>query len=150
VTADGQLDLLALLTEDDQGEILTTPADLHVVYEPVSRLNRNPDAASHLTYRVTCSTCSWASDGHDRENLAVEAAMDHAWPGWRNLPVVAYKPIEGNPGRWLTSIADAYPDGWVAAGGPVRTSRPIGLTRHHWDAGFRFWDIGVPEEVKPR
>jgi Family of unknown function (DUF6349) len=145
----GQLDLLALLTEDEQGDILTTPPDPHNM--TLGWSDHHNASGDRLVHHGLCRTagCRWKSKDYERENDAVEAAMDHAWPGWRNLPVVASKPHDSTLARWLESVADAYPPGWVAAGGPVRTRRPEWATRHHWDGEARIWDVGVPD-ARPR
>lgn len=137
----GQLDLFADLLDEETGDVVRTPAAAHQLFIGWSD-NPAPAPAFHLLYHASCKTCrGWSSGGHDRENGAVEAAMDHAWPGWRTLPVVARKPHE-NGQQWLAKVAAVYPPGWVAAGGPVRTTRPEWGTRHYWDGSI--WDIGVP------
>ena len=147
--APGQLDLFATAAPE-------TPAGPHEISigwaknpdprawetDPAT-LRHYPVSEDHLIYSSACSPCAWHSDGHDRENAAVEAAMDHAWPGWRDLPAVPAKPNGGNPARWLAAATAVYPDGWVEAGGPVRTIRHAPGNRHWFDTSLGFWDLGV-------
>ncbi len=100
------------------------------------------DTAHH----AWCKTCRRQVTGElDHESDAIEAGLDHAWPGWRALPVVAERPHHGKPEiqSWLDTAAAAYPAGWVKAGGPVRTARPPYATRSHFDTDLGIWDIGV-------
>ena len=134
------------------GEAVTTPAGPHRVAagwrkNPDPRawqLPRPADAPFHLLYYAACLTpgCGTTSGLHERENDAIAAGMDHAWPGWRTLPVVAGRPDDFDKRRaWLGHVAAAYPDGWVAAGGPARTTRIPGLTRSWHDEHLGYWDI---------
>jgi Family of unknown function (DUF6349) len=106
----------------------------------------SPDHPFHLLYQAHCSTCGWHGipATHQRENTAVEEAMDHAWPGWRNLPAVPAKPNQGNPAKWLYAAAALYPPGWIISGGPVRTVRAAPGNRHWFDKSLHFWNLGVP------
>lgn len=68
------------------------------------------------------------------ENAAVEDYLDHAWPGWRDLPPVPKCPdhqgvrtIEA----WFEATALVLPDGWLADGGPILTHRGASGHRHH-------------------
>ncbi|MFF3665430.1 DUF6349 family protein [Microtetraspora malaysiensis] len=71
--------------------------------------------------RAGCLGCDWESEDLRRERDAVEAAHDHAWPGWRDLPAV--RQPGSNHARWLAGVKRAYPDGWLEAGGPIVTVR---------------------------
>lgn len=95
-----------------------------------------------LLYRGACrkAGCDWEGPVRDRENPAVEDGMDHAWPGWRHLPPVPKVPDQVGSGTskaamksveaWTAKVIAVYPDGWLEAGGPIRTVRePMG-TRH--------------------
>ncbi len=79
---------------------------------------------------------SWAGSG---ENPAAEDALNHAWPGWRDLPVAPDFPhIQSGTSkadlralaRWAEQVNAIYPEGWLEAGGPVRTLRSGRGTRH--------------------
>ena len=96
-------------------------------------------------YRGACTGCDWEGPERRDQNAGVEDAHDHAWPAWRDLPIVTRWPRERKAqARWLENVTDAYPAGWLAAGGPVRTWRePMG-TRHTTVAGAPFgYDLGV-------
>jgi hypothetical protein len=71
--------------------------------------------------RAACLGCEWESEDLRNERDAVEAAHDHCWPGWRDLPAV--RQPGSNHQRWLAEVKRAYPDGWLEAGGPVVTVR---------------------------
>jgi hypothetical protein len=86
-------------------------------------------------------SCLRESPEHGRENAAAEDGMDHAWPGWRDLPVITAPPhyLNGTAGEraeaaWLAKVSPGYPPGWIEAGGPIRTQREKYGTRHvpHW------------------
>lgn len=84
--------------------------------------------------RVACE-CGWLSDIHERESPCVEEWHDHAWPGWRGLPVVPeeVRPAGGGVGadkkatQWVT---DRYPTDFQKPGAPVITMRNGIGTRH--------------------
>jgi hypothetical protein len=105
-----------------------------------------------LVYRGACRGCDWEGDPRGRENEAVEDAHDHAWPGWRGLPVIrTRKP--GAPhqaARWADEVALAYPPGWIEAGGPVRILRTPPGMRHVPSMGSPFggYDMATLEGVR--
>jgi hypothetical protein len=74
--------------------------------------------SAHLQ-RAICA-CGWATNIVVSDATAVETWHDHAWPGWRDLPVVV-KSVDKMPG---------YPDEWKVPGAPVITHRESGGTRH--------------------
>ncbi|WP_448810542.1 DUF6349 family protein [Agromyces bauzanensis] len=84
-------------------------------------------------YRAICIDCDWHADG--TENTVVSAWHDHAWPGWRDLPVVprelADRAAHGGKertgrDRWIEA---RYPTEWQTPGAPIITERGLG-TRH--------------------
>lgn len=85
-----------------------------------------------LLYRHACATCGRVDAPRQNENTAVEDAMDHGWPGWREVPILASAmPDEKKQQtRWLAAATAAYPTGWIEAGGPVRTARGRWGRRH--------------------
>ena len=105
-----------------------------------------------LVYRAACTACDWEGDVRDNSAAAGEDAHDHAWPGWRALPLVPRPPERGSHPRlqarladWLENVTSFYPAGWVEAGGPIRTDRARMGTRHVPNAtGFGGWDMAAP------
>jgi hypothetical protein len=96
-----------------------------------------------LVYRGGCLHCDWEGDIRADENSAAEDAHDHAWPGWRDLPIVARRPEnqKARP-RWIEAVTDAYPAGWLESGGPIRTARRQYGTRHvPSHTGFGGYDL---------
>ncbi len=115
--------------------------------------NPSCDCDGPLLYRAVCRGrgCIWESAVYPRESTAVEDGMDHAWPGWRDLPVIPAPPRylngahrERAEAAWLAKAAGAYPVGWIEAGGPIRTQRPKHETRHvpNWTP-FGGYDMAV-------
>lgn len=106
----------------------------------------NPcECVGDLIYRHLC-TCGHVDTPRAGENPAAEDAMDHAWPGWRDLPILASSmPQERKQQtRWVEDVTSAYPDGWLQAGGPVRTARGRMGTRHvPGRTPFNGYDMGV-------
>lgn len=89
------------------------------------------ECVGDLIYRHLC-TCGHVDQPRVGENPAAEDAMDHAWPGWRDLPILASSMPQENQqkARWAADVATGYPVGWLEAGGPVRTARGRYGTRH--------------------
>lgn len=96
-------------------------------------------------HRTVCAPCDWASDVVTTESAAVQAWHDHAWPGWRDLPVV-----DGQGTRptatWAKRLESVYPDGWGKPGAPVLTRRSHRMSRDvprrsPWGG----WDMAAPE-----
>ena len=62
---------------------------------------------------------------------------DHAWPGWRDLPLVPRPPESGTNAKQKQAMAQRikqvngrYPTGWLESSGPIRTRRQRYGTRH--------------------
>ncbi len=110
---------------------------------------RTCSCVGDLLYRGACFACTWEGPAGDSENAAAEDAHDHAWPGWRDLPLVPRRPEAGTStkqktsmARWIDSVDDLYPPGWLAAGGPIRTARAGVGTRHVPNhTGFGGYDL---------
>ncbi len=96
-------------------------------------------------YRGCCLGCDWEGPVRVGENAAVEDACDHAYPGWRALPVLPQVPGGDRAVKtWLEKAKAVYPPGWIEAGGPVRTARTPPGTRHHLAPAWGGYDMGVP------
>ena len=100
-----------------------------------------------IIYRGACCGCGWAGPTRVDENDAVEDAHDHAWPGWRALPVVPRQPHDAKPkdlARWrdtcrkLYRLAGLDADHWTQQHAPFRTVRQPRCTRSHctWNGGY--------------
>jgi hypothetical protein len=97
-----------------------------------------------MIYSGACG-CGWEGPDHLGENAAVEDAHDHAWPGWRDQPLMPPVPHDdAEATAWLARARRVYPRGWLDSGGPVRTARvsPIGC-RHHRSHLWNGFDMGV-------
>lgn len=81
--------------------------------------------------RAICTDCAWHADGD--WNTVTEAWNDHAWPGWRDLPIVPLGVITRGPGsakqlrKW---VEQNYPAEWQTPGAPVRTERESPMNRN--------------------
>lgn len=82
--------------------------------------------------RMVCS-CGWEGDPQASENAAVEAWCTHAWPRWRDLPILT-SPFPDDAKKRDAWLRDALAAGYFAehleAGGPVRTARASYGGRH--------------------
>lgn len=119
-------DLAAGLAEGDGG--VTTPAVTHDLF-----IGWEWHLGSGLIkYRPRCNTCGWRIPGrYERHTDAVEAALDHAWPSWRELPVLEPVPSFSQPDEeWKAAALAVYPKGWLEAGGPVKTLAGDPSLRH--------------------
>ncbi len=93
-------------------------------------------------YKGACLACDWEGPSRGDENAAAEDACDHAWPGWRDQPVLPHMPYADKPlAAWLAEARRLYPPGWVDAGGPVRTRREQYGTRSHYAHEWRGFDM---------
>lgn len=117
-----------------------------------------------LTYRHYC-TCGHVDPPRSDENGAAEDHLDHAWPGWRELPLGPTWRHEGSDSgrakaaeKWLaTAVKAGYAAEWLEAGGPVLTARGWCGGRHvcartpwgGYDVGVYTDDQGrpMPEEI---
>lgn len=92
-------------------------------------------------YQANCPECRWHVIAS--EPVAVEAWHDHAWPGWRELPVVPYALCDRTGGMDPKSAIDKkraakarawveanYPTEWQVEGAPVLTERTSPGTRN--------------------
>lgn len=101
-----------------------------------------------LVYRGVCTGCDWEGPVRGDENSAVEDAHDHAWPGWRDTPIVPRSPGRGTSRqaqdalqRWLSGLPAGYPPGWVESGGPIRTARDGRHVENY--TGFGGYDLAA-------
>jgi hypothetical protein len=149
------------LTDRCQAAVLSVDLRQNLKH-PVEGLECDCTGADEYLYRGACRCCDWEGPprpGLAAENLATEDVLDHAWPGWRDLPVVARPPdgrgteSTGNRkrdearDRWIAHVSALYPAGWLEAGGPIRTLRkgPYGHRHVPGATPFGGHDIGVPD-----
>jgi hypothetical protein len=95
--------------------------------------HRDCQCVGDLIYQAICEPHGWHVIAGD-ENSAVEGWHDHAFPGWRDLPIVpARLRSVDQPGlskaanKW---IAEHYPPPAQIVGAPVITERSNFGTRH--------------------
>ena len=69
-----------------------------------------------MLYRIYCAGCDWWTPTLSSENRAAEAYLDHCWPGWQELPVLA-----GIDGKY--KLPAGYPEEWKTPGSPIRDCR---------------------------
>lgn len=84
-------------------------------------------------YRAVCE-CRWVSPIGRAEAETVVAWHDHAWPGWRELPVVPEsverRDEKGRPTKALLAWVEAnVPEEWQRPGAPLVSERESLATR---------------------
>ncbi len=95
-----------------------------------------PDAG-HFVHRAVCEPCEWASPPVTDRELRVALWLDHAAPGWRDLPPVAPPPHATGRAKqhgaalekWRMAAEATYPAGWARPGAPIVTARMAPGTR---------------------
>jgi hypothetical protein len=92
-----------------------------------------------LVYRGGCLGCDWEGPVRDDEDPAVEDACDHAWPGWRDFPLVA-NPKTPKAIAKVKALYDEHSPGWSSGDAPLRSNRK---GRHYWSPTFDRWDIAA-------
>ena len=103
-----------------------------------------------LLHRAQCEPCEWVAVGD--ENTVVETWHDHAWPGWRDLPVMPLKTGEfpdthaRRRQRWAS---EHQPAAWQAYGAPIRTAREGHATRHvEAKSPWKGYDLAAAEDAR--
>lgn len=108
-----------------------------------------------IRYLAACLTCGYVSNTQrDCENPAVEDALDHTHPGFRDVPILPGRPI-GEEGttrqtKWDQTmrgqLTGRVPADWVARCGPTWTNRQPTGTRHVPTRGiYGGYDLGTLE-----
>lgn len=111
---------------------------------------RRCQCVGNITTQLICAVCSWHHIGTEHE--AVEAWHDHAFPGWRNLPVLPAKLRGTMGGTKMTPkleewFEDNYPAQFRIPGAPILTERGKYGTRHVIGySPYGGYDLSVPEE----
>ncbi|MFB9476914.1 DUF6349 family protein [Nonomuraea salmonea] len=109
----------------------------HKLADAIERDGGDPNPASvadpgyHLRYWASCSGCGHETPLRSTENAAAEDGCDHAYPGWRNKPVMEYHPYDGKKlQKWQEAVRRVYGDAWLDRSGPVREARTGAASRH--------------------
>lgn len=76
--------------------------------------------------QAVCSVCEWHQIGTSESEL-VEAWHDHAFPGWRDLPVAPMGTDDKGKAKWAQAT---YPAEWQVPAAPILTVRQKFGTRH--------------------
>lgn len=112
-------------------------AELPPDANPGERCRPTVEVGPANAYRSRCLGCGHRSEPVRGENAATERAHDHAFPGWRELPIVLSPPHHDNAkkqaaveAKWRADVARMLPDGWLDRAGPIRTLRGVHGTRH--------------------
>ena len=80
--------------------------------------------------RAVCADCGWHTPIITEPGRNLQAMwLDHAYPGWRDLPVIpelspertSSAASQAKYARWLERVEDLYPDGWGIPGAPIIT-----------------------------
>ena len=112
---------------------LRCTAGLHDADRAPLGLGRICQCVGSTTSQMICAACSWHFIGE--ESAATEAWHDHAFPGWRDLPILPDK-LRGQMGtRKMTPKLEEwfeahYPTEFRVPGAPILTTRGKYGTRH--------------------
>jgi hypothetical protein len=82
----------------------------------------------HLMHQAICASCRWHHISPS-ERDAVEAWHDHAFPGWRDLPILPGNLRWDDDTKVRAWIDQNYPAGWHRDGVPIRTHRAANSSR---------------------
>ena len=118
----------------DQFDVdLRCAAGAHGWRKATDEPGRRSQCVGDITAQLICAVCSWHHIGTETEG--VEAWHVHAFPGWRDLPILPNKIRGGMGTRTMTPQLqewfDAnYPAKFRVDGAPIRTLRGRYGTRH--------------------
>lgn len=91
-----------------------------------------PLPAGNERFQAICAPCGWRLISEELDTV-IETMHDHAFPGWRDLPVVPRK-CTGIPPRGRDPLREwveaNYPAHWQQPGHPIITERGGIGTRH--------------------
>lgn len=138
----------------DQFDIdLRCAAGAHQEHRATLGLGKICTCVGDCLTQLICSTCSWHHIGTESE--CVEAWHDHAFPGWRTLPVLPAK-LRGQMGttKLTPKLEDwfetNYPAHMRVPGAPIITERgPYGTRHVPGYSPFGGYDLSAPQEGTP-
>lgn len=139
--------------QDGHGRDYDVPIIDHVPGSPVFTRPRTCYCIQLTLHKVVCTACRWQYID-DSKQRTVEAWHDHAFPGWRDLPLLPSK-LRGAMGTSKMTpaleawFADNYPEEFRVGGAPILTARDRIMSRHV--PGYSPWggfDMGIIREEK--
>ncbi|MFJ4668844.1 DUF6349 family protein [Kitasatospora purpeofusca] len=80
--------------------------------------------------RGACLACNWEGPPRRDQNKAVEDALDHSHPGWRDLPTIPRGTGGKNVQRLRAYLDTTYPPDWFETGGPLKVFTTTANDRH--------------------
>ncbi|MEU3566919.1 DUF6349 family protein [Kitasatospora sp. NPDC036755] len=83
-----------------------------------------------LQRRGACLSCTWEGPIRPRHNDAIEDALDHAHPGWRDLPALPQGATRKSGPQLRAHREAIYPPGWLDNGGPYKVFTTTANDRH--------------------
>ena len=111
-----------------------------------------------LLYRAACFGCTWEGPA-TRPARTPPPRTPTTTPGQagascRSCPAAPSRAPASKQkaatARWVEAVNDLYPHGWLESGGPIRTARGHGGTRHVPDhSGFGGYDLCGQIEPEP-
>ncbi|HWV50878.1 MAG TPA: DUF6349 family protein [Microbacterium sp.] len=121
----------AIVDHDDL--VVADGAHVAASFTAELRPRKGHEGPGELLTKMVCEPCAWQIID-ESENHAVEAWHDHAFPGWRELPVVPFQ-IRVRTEKGMSKlarawIAERYPAEAQTPGAPIITERPKYGTRH--------------------
>lgn len=130
---------------------LRSKAGLHDADRATLGLGKICQCVGSTTSQMICAACSWHFIGE--ESAATEAWHDHAFPGWRDLPILPDK-LRGQMGtRKMTPKLEEwfeahYPTEFRVLGAPILTTRGKYGTRHVPNySPFGGYDLSAGEQT---
>lgn len=100
--------------------------DYPLAPEEVGRRPMRCACVGGTLHQAVCTVCEWHHIGVTETEI-VEAWHDHAFPGWRQLPVAPASLSGKGMAKWLS---ESYPPDWQVPAAPILTMRQGFGTRH--------------------
>ncbi|MFJ8430364.1 DUF6349 family protein [Kitasatospora sp. NPDC094019] len=122
------------------------PTDRHTP----THLGRHLDTGTQR--RGACLACTWEGPIRPHQNPAIEDALDHTHPGWRDLPTLPRSTSGKNSTRLRAHRDATHPPHWFETGGPLKVWTS---TANEWHeagqapGGGYLVKVHRPEPTKP-